>query len=122
MRGAVPCHTPVLVTQAGKQDLTSTGDVTLVGVCRVGTLTPKFSVFSQAHLPPQGALLLYFHSGISLSMPGAHAEGHSRVLMQTPAQGVDANIQNSYLVNRSVDGRGDGALSILGRTYADFPC
>ena len=43
-------------------------------------------------------------------------------LMQTPAEGTDANIQYSYLVNKSVDGSGDGSLSVLGQTYANFPC
>nr|QOL01295.1 putative extracellular protein TR9_096 [Trebouxia lynnae] len=40
----------------------------------------------------------------------------------TPAEGNDANIQNSYLVNKSVDGSGDGSLSILGQTYANDSC
>ena len=43
-------------------------------------------------------------------------------LVQTPAEGTDANIQYSYLVNKSVDGSGDGSLSVLGQTYANFPC
>ncbi len=42
--------------------------------------------------------------------------------VQTPAEGTDANIQNSYLVNKSVDGSGDGSLSVLGQVYANFPC
>ena len=42
--------------------------------------------------------------------------------MQTPAEGTDANIQNSYLVNKSADGSGDGSLSVLGQVYANFPC
>ena len=42
--------------------------------------------------------------------------------MQTPAEGTDANIQNSYLVNKDANGSGDGSLSVLGQTYADFPC
>lgn len=40
----------------------------------------------------------------------------------TPAEGTDANIQNSYLVNKSADGSGDGSLSVLGQVYANFPC
>ena len=43
-------------------------------------------------------------------------------VVQTPAEGTDANIQYSYLVNKSVDGSGDGSLSVLGQTYANFPC
>ena len=42
--------------------------------------------------------------------------------VQTPAEGTDANIQNSYLVNKSADGSGDGSLSVLGQVYANFPC
>ena len=42
--------------------------------------------------------------------------------VQTPAEGSDANIQNSYLVNKSADGSGDGSLSVLGQVYANFPC
>ncbi|DBA93211.1 TPA: target of Sbf [Trebouxia sp. C0005] len=40
----------------------------------------------------------------------------------TPAEGTDANIQNSYLVNKSADGSGDGSLSVLGQVYANYPC
>lgn len=43
-------------------------------------------------------------------------------VLQTPAEGVDANIQNSYLVNKDHTGSGDGSLSVLGQTYANFPC
>ena len=48
--------------------------------------------------------------------------GSAVALLQTPAEGNDANIQNSYLVNKSVDGSGDGSLSILGQTYANDSC
>ncbi|KAL3148572.1 hypothetical protein ABBQ38_014005 [Trebouxia sp. C0009 RCD-2024] len=40
----------------------------------------------------------------------------------TPAQVKDPNIQNSYLVNRSVTGLGNGSLTALGQTYRSFPC
>ena len=40
---------------------------------------------------------------------------------QTPTQADDPNIRNSYLVNESLSG-GDGSLTELGQTYANFPC
>ncbi|KAL3150709.1 hypothetical protein ABBQ32_000496 [Trebouxia sp. C0010 RCD-2024] len=40
----------------------------------------------------------------------------------TPTPGNDPNIQNSYLVNKSKGGGGDGSLSALGRVYAKYQC
>ena len=41
---------------------------------------------------------------------------------QTPPESADANIQNSYLVDESANGEGDGSLTELGLTYRSFPC
>ena len=42
--------------------------------------------------------------------------------MQTPPETPDANIQNSYLVNESINGGGNGSLTELGQVYATYPC
>lgn len=40
----------------------------------------------------------------------------------TPPEGTDPNIQNSYMVNESVGGKGNGTLTPLGQTYASVTC
>ena len=42
--------------------------------------------------------------------------------MQTPPEGTDPNIQNSYMVNESVGGKGNETLTPLGQTYASVTC
>ena len=43
-------------------------------------------------------------------------------LLQTPPEGTDPNIQNSYMVNESVGGKGNGTLTPLGQTYTSVTC
>lgn len=42
--------------------------------------------------------------------------------LQTPPEGTDANIQNSYLVDESISGSGNDSLTELGQAYASYPC
>ena len=42
--------------------------------------------------------------------------------LQTPPEGTDTNIQNSYLVNESITGSGNGSLTGLGQVYTSYPC
>ncbi len=53
------------------------------------------------------------------------AERHSlffSFFLQTPPEGTDPNIQNSYMVNESVGGEGNGTLTPLGQTYTSITC
>ncbi|KAA6419317.1 MAG: hypothetical protein FRX49_10716 [Trebouxia sp. A1-2] len=43
-------------------------------------------------------------------------------LLQTPPESTDPNIQNSYMVNESVGGKGNGTLTPLGQTYTSITC
>ena len=66
---------------------------------------------------------VHWHDVLMIQALTGFADGYLIVTcLQTPPSNADANVLNSWLVNRTASGGGNGQLTSLGQTWYSVPC